>query len=248
MRRAPHPPRAAQVCSLAVFTGKQAEVASWVRLIIERVADNAADEQEDYNRHFVVYAASAAACKRALQYSQQLSGHYCPARNDQAKRDQQEAYELAHGELEAYCTNHPYHPMSQKYRCSCGTSVVYCQCMVLCECGKFVSKWCWQYQGYESPCLCAVPLPDCDWHLLDRRINVDHRGVRHVGRQDGVCVHPKHSKPALRYGSDSYWAHRWRIVNAIARCAPVDVAPPAPLVFEPSTSLPPEPAGIGGMG
>ena len=99
-----------------------------------------------------------------------------------AYHDLESAYDEAYGELEDVCTSSPYHALSEKYRCACGKSVVYCECMTKCECmvprdsddggdcGGWVEKWSWRLidDGLECSALYALAMSRANCRMSSR--------------------------------------------------------------------------------
>ena len=181
------------------------------------LADTAADIQEDRERHFRRYAAQAAACKRAVHDFTLSERAWLDKEKPTlferevwyaAYHDLESAYDEAYGELEDVCTSSPYHALSEKYRCACGKSVVYCECMTKCECmvprdsddggdcGGWVEKWSWRL--IDDWCECRHPprrAEPPDWPLLSRRVHVGKDGIRSLVPPILGCS--KHTKRTL---------------------------------------------------
>ena len=139
---------------------KESEIRAWIAPIIMSVADTAVDRQQGRNRDFARYAAQAAACKRAYLELKCLGEHAPDIRFHHTAVDNlRDAFEEAHRELEYVVTMLPYSPLSEKYRCSCGLSLVYCTCMYRCKCDEWISRWPWQLQDLEDAC--NAHLADC---------------------------------------------------------------------------------------
>ena len=164
---------------------KESEIRAWIAPIIMSVADTAVDRQQGRNRDFARYAAQAAACKRAYLELKCLGEHAPDIRFHHTAVDNlRDAFEEAHRELEYVVTMLPYSPLSEKYRCSCGLSLVYCTCMYRCKCDEWISRWPWQLQDLEDACKCSPRRLSavCDWQRFVRYVMVTKYGERRVAQ------------------------------------------------------------------